>query len=222
MKKSNSSLARKMPWPYTAQRQKYCSNRAVRLIGKRALMWQSFLVLTVSRKNIFHLSGLSCFQKLRTEGVMAQSDATCHLFRQLCQHKVAKPLQCLISNQCFPIHLQLANTKSNSIGQQMAPTAANQPLPHSSLMLLLHRQSTAVRNPRVLSASLPLRSECSQGTEKKRRRLSSSPQAAGQYRFAQNLFSWTAAAPLPAAPVSLKEDNHSYATVCLPEHTVLL
>lgn len=62
-----------------------------------------------------------------------------------------------------------------------------------------------VRNPGVLSASLLLRSEYSQGTEKERWGLSSSPQAAGQYRFAQNLFYGIGAALPPAAPVSPKE-----------------
>lgn len=46
------------------------------------------LVLSISRKSISHLLGFLCFQKLRTEGVMAQSDATCHLLKQLCQHMV--------------------------------------------------------------------------------------------------------------------------------------
>lgn len=35
-----------------------------------------------------HLLGFLCFLKLRTERVMAQIDATCHLLKQLCQHVV--------------------------------------------------------------------------------------------------------------------------------------
>lgn len=79
-----------------------------------------------------------------------------------------------------------------------------------------------LRKPVALSASLLLRMNIAQG-QRKRWGLGSSPWAAGQYRSAQNLFYWRAAAPPGSCTVfpKINVKMTSFAIFCFLEHTFL-